>query len=1471
MRGDWLPVLCRCNFTPNRIPANLLATTLRSSSVTDYTLRVRRRPCGEEDTASCVRAGCLAGADPSHKIFVVEAGPHTLNEYAHIQSERFGIHLVPDSKTMTFYLAATVNIMMYARTSPSDFDDWEKFNNLGWVSKGLIPLVKKVDASETYQVAPGKDTRAYSGSLRVSYGNFFTDIGKGYLDVAPRYRTSRGTMEDPNSINKYAMAEVRNVHRKMVNRMILRRTRSLKMVDAEIRTRSNTAHHCLCNMNHSNVTIITGHLVKCLHSISIECKRTVGIVYMENPRMYPNTTAKVSLICARRFIVVSARSLGYPATLECSGIGAKSVPEKCGVKPFIDLWRGRELTRSVSTTFVLVPMLMFYEDHNILFSACVVSEDSQTVDPIVLQTEPNGMNKDGVDLMTKNYVDAGIQLRPNDWELEQIGTKFTRRGMNFDYVGLYYIRLEDDLGTSSGSTVSIELTMWAMRSFVEAGKVRSVGVSECSASTLHYAYAEHPISALQVEYSVLTLDIEHKNADLLRTARELCVTVVECTPLDRSLLTGRYRAPDNFEEGDLRPIPPRFFKECFPIFRIVDSLNAIGKDVILIPGARKDLDEALGSFEVALTPEDGVEVRKLAEAADTEHTDGPWYHELGNKVSFPDALSIPERVKLTILSLEYYNGAASPATPYDLSSKTADRRSRFSREFKKWYVGYVSDRLDILEYLFGPGMYSSEFTRFVPCREAGLSYLTTFTHAPSLLCPGAQALLLTRSKSHVFPLTYAHLTVACHSTLNANTPSAVSTEMLGGGLQEYFSPSDESGFPVFDRSIVSSHASPIPTEHLSVGPDIISACSTPSAMKEESRVLDKLYSRTLCDDDHCEHEVCRDIHCIISPVSHIDCALYRFSSLITQTTAKDSANGRPAACSGPGTVALANYPIEVRFMNTHEENTSDICCLPIKVAEISDRPQPSTVNSDTERQIQESPPVDGICMSTDSDQTRGSYSFHDLCGASLNSLSEHRCNSTSNVDSTFLSHICKAYEDVDRAGSDGAAGENLHLGCTCSNNGTSYMSETVGTDEMQLWYRSTPSKESDREGQGFSGGVSTGSLATPSPSPPIGCISPDLLMSGIGGESLCAEEIDDPHTIVPADYSAVSGSAVELPSQVEGYIADDEVEDGDAAFSSMPKTAGLPKKHKLPKKYKLTKKQEPQTVVDYRMHKLVRTTLTHLLGLHDGGQPHEPPTPKEVSAFILGIGSGPSMSPFRLDYHSSAASLYNQAAFREFGTWFAERVTGHIFPNVAPQDYMTPAYFTAMAISKYNWLRGTYRAQFPSDNKPKPEGHQPTGYRAQLNTTRRRARRRVALFEQRKAMIEAAPLLTPRLKLLRYLLELMGKEGVSSDETDTEANTSKKYVRRKCRPWMNPLIAKGFQWLDSRNFLSSTGQPILHDVFRRRQHAHHADSIGEPMPGLPRNVYDPTFFEALPLRRTELLRPTDDLDLTPLMGSSELE
>ncbi|KAI0707542.1 Aldo/keto reductase [Cerioporus squamosus] len=161
--------------------------------------------------------------------------------------------------------------------------------------------------------------------------------------------------------------------------------------------------------------------------------------------------------------------------------------------------------------------------------------------------------------------------------------------LGVDYVDLYYLHRADP-------EVPIEVHNSVRRS-VPQGKVKYLGLSECSAATLRRAHAVHPIAAVEVEYSPFTLDIEDEKIGLLRTARELGVAIVAYSPLGRGFLTGKYRSPNDLPPNDWRRTVPRYSAENFPnILKLCDGLARLGQN-----------------------PEDVEEVRKIAAAADATH------------------------------------------------------------------------------------------------------------------------------------------------------------------------------------------------------------------------------------------------------------------------------------------------------------------------------------------------------------------------------------------------------------------------------------------------------------------------------------------------------------------------------------------------------------------------------------------------------------------------------------------------------------------------------------------------------------------------------------------------------------------------------------------------------------------------------------------------------------------------------------
>ncbi|KAI0688015.1 Aldo keto reductase [Cytidiella melzeri] len=222
--------------------------------------------------------------------------------------------------------------------------------------------------------------------------------------------------------------------------------------------------------------------------------------------------------------------------------------------------------------------------------------------------------------------------RPSNGSPEYVRERVERSLQRFgvEQIDLYYLHRPDP-------AVPIEKTVGALAEFVKAGKIRYLGLSECTAASIRRAHAVHPIAAIQVEYSLFALDIEEPETDVLRTARELGISVVAYSPLGRGMLTGRFSSPDDFEDDDFRKTIPRFSHENFPkVLKIADAVKAVakkydatpgqvalawlleqGEDIIPIPGTRstKYLEENLGALNVKLSKEDIATVRQLAEEA----------------------------------------------------------------------------------------------------------------------------------------------------------------------------------------------------------------------------------------------------------------------------------------------------------------------------------------------------------------------------------------------------------------------------------------------------------------------------------------------------------------------------------------------------------------------------------------------------------------------------------------------------------------------------------------------------------------------------------------------------------------------------------------------------------------------------------------------------------------------------------------
>jgi aryl-alcohol dehydrogenase-like predicted oxidoreductase len=170
--------------------------------------------------------------------------------------------------------------------------------------------------------------------------------------------------------------------------------------------------------------------------------------------------------------------------------------------------------------------------------------------------------------------------------------------------------------------VPIEETVGAIADMVKAGYVRHIGLSEVGAQTMRRAAAEHPISDLQIEYSLISRGIEDQ---ILPTTRELGIGITAYGVLSRGLISGHWRK-DAIGPGDFRAYSPRFQADSVEQnLALVEALRSVaaarkvsvaqlaiawvaaqGQDIVPLVGARRrdQLAEALGALDLTLGPDD---------------------------------------------------------------------------------------------------------------------------------------------------------------------------------------------------------------------------------------------------------------------------------------------------------------------------------------------------------------------------------------------------------------------------------------------------------------------------------------------------------------------------------------------------------------------------------------------------------------------------------------------------------------------------------------------------------------------------------------------------------------------------------------------------------------------------------------------------------------------------------------------------
>lgn len=198
------------------------------------------------------------------------------------------------------------------------------------------------------------------------------------------------------------------------------------------------------------------------------------------------------------------------------------------------------------------------------------------------------------------------------------------RRLEVDCIDLYYVHRID-------ARVPIEVTVGEMKKLVDEGKVKYLGLSEASPSTIRRAHAVHPISAVQLEWSLWTRDAEQ---EIIPTCRELGIGIVPFSPLGRGFFAIGAKVLENCTDSDMRKMhAPKLAsknlasnvqlflklneiavrKVCTPSQLALAWLQHQGEDVAPIPGTtkQKNLEEDVGACNVKLSKEDLQELESI--------------------------------------------------------------------------------------------------------------------------------------------------------------------------------------------------------------------------------------------------------------------------------------------------------------------------------------------------------------------------------------------------------------------------------------------------------------------------------------------------------------------------------------------------------------------------------------------------------------------------------------------------------------------------------------------------------------------------------------------------------------------------------------------------------------------------------------------------------------------------------------------
>ncbi|CAL5394784.1 unnamed protein product [Camellia sinensis] len=233
---------------------------------------------------------------------------------------------------------------------------------------------------------------------------------------------------------------------------------------------------------------------------------------------------------------------------------------------------------------------------------------------ILLGKALKGGMRDKVELASKFgiiYTDEKAEIR-GDPGYVRAACESSLKRLDMDCIDLYYQHWID-------TRLPIEITiMGELKKLVEEGNIKYIGLSEASPSTIRRAHAVHPITTIQLEWSLWTRDVEE---EIVPTCRELGIGIVAYSPLGRGFLSSGPKVVENLPNEDSRKafIYQGSSRRIWSITKTCLTLAWVhhqGSDVCPIPGTTKiaNLDQNIGALSVKLTPEEMSELESIASA-----------------------------------------------------------------------------------------------------------------------------------------------------------------------------------------------------------------------------------------------------------------------------------------------------------------------------------------------------------------------------------------------------------------------------------------------------------------------------------------------------------------------------------------------------------------------------------------------------------------------------------------------------------------------------------------------------------------------------------------------------------------------------------------------------------------------------------------------------------------------------------------